>query len=116
WTSGFGVDCAATASNSANVANPSPVSSARWASRRHRLAKWAARVRGRGVWPTALLFIAPCRSGGSILRDSFRLSPNMTRYAINETAVYDKYVRWCGRTGSRGPSYPIELQAKRLVQ
>jgi RNA-directed DNA polymerase len=22
-------------------------------------------------------------------------------------AVYAKYVRWCGRTGSRGPSYPI---------
>jgi hypothetical protein len=31
----------------------------------------------------------------------------MTRYNIEETAVYDKYVRWCGRTGSRGPSYPI---------
>ena len=33
----------------------------------------------------------------------------MTRYTINETAVYDKYVRWCGRTGLRGPSYPIGL-------
>src|ERR1035441_7106805 len=31
----------------------------------------------------------------------------MTRYNIRETAVYDKYVRWCGRTGSQGPSYPI---------
>ncbi len=31
----------------------------------------------------------------------------MTRYNIEETAVYDKYVRWCGRTGPRGPSYPI---------
>src|ERR1700730_12635367 len=31
----------------------------------------------------------------------------MTRYNIEETALYDKYVRWCGRTGSRGPSYPI---------
>ena len=31
----------------------------------------------------------------------------MMRYDIEETAVYDKYVRWCGRTGSRGPSYPI---------
>ena len=26
---------------------------------------------------------------------------------FEETAVYGKYVRWCGRTGSRGPSYPI---------
>ena len=26
-----------------------------------------------------------------------------------ETAVYDKYVRWCGRTGPRGPSYPIPV-------
>jgi hypothetical protein len=32
----------------------------------------------------------------------------MMCYAIEETAVYAKYVRWCGRTGSRGPSYPIE--------
>jgi hypothetical protein len=39
-------------------------------------------------------------------------SPSMTRYNIEETAVYDKYVRWCGRTGSRGPSYPIH---RRLV-
>jgi hypothetical protein len=31
----------------------------------------------------------------------------MMRYDIEETAVYDKYVRWCGRTGPRGPSYPI---------
>ena len=31
---------------------------------------------------------------------------NMIRYNIEETAVYDKYVRWCGRTGPRGPSYP----------
>ena len=29
------------------------------------------------------------------------------RYDIEETAVYDKYVRWCGRTGPQGPSYPI---------
>ena len=28
---------------------------------------------------------------------------NMIRYNIEETAVYDKYVRWCGRTGPRGP-------------
>jgi hypothetical protein len=35
------------------------------------------------------------------------LSPNMICYDINETAVYAKYVRWCGRTGLRGPSYPI---------
>jgi hypothetical protein len=33
----------------------------------------------------------------------------MTCYDINETAVYGKYVRWCGRTGLRGPSYPIQL-------
>jgi hypothetical protein len=32
----------------------------------------------------------------------------MMRYDIEETAVYDKYVRWCGRTGPRGPSYPIQ--------
>ena len=31
----------------------------------------------------------------------------MMRYDIEETAVYDKYVRWCGRTGPQGPSYPI---------
>ena len=31
---------------------------------------------------------------------------NMIRYNIEETAVYDKYVRWCGRTGPLGPSYP----------
>jgi len=30
------------------------------------------------------------------------------RYNIEETAVYGKYVRWCGRTGPRGPSYPIQ--------
>ena len=30
------------------------------------------------------------------------------RYDIEETAVYDKYVRWCGRTGPQGPSYPIQ--------
>jgi len=35
----------------------------------------------------------------------------MTRYNIEETAVYDKYVRWCGRTGPRGPSYPILVEA-----
>jgi len=29
-----------------------------------------------------------------------------------ETAVYDKYVRWCGRTGPRGPSYPIPCREK----
>ena len=39
---------------------------------------------------------------------------NMIRYNIEETAVYDKYVRWCGRTGPRGPSYPNPaLVAKR---
>jgi hypothetical protein len=32
----------------------------------------------------------------------------MMRYDIEETAVYAKYVRWCGRTGSRGPSSPID--------
>jgi hypothetical protein len=30
------------------------------------------------------------------------------RYDIEETAVYAKYVRWCGRTASRGLSYPID--------
>ena len=34
----------------------------------------------------------------------------MMRYDIEETAVYDKYVRWCGRTGPRGPSYPIPVR------
>jgi hypothetical protein len=33
----------------------------------------------------------------------------MTAYTLNETAVYAKYVRWCGRTGPRGPSYPIDF-------
>src|SRR5947208_15990701 len=31
-----------------------------------------------------------------------------------ETAVYIKYVRWCGRTGPRGPSYPISRLSSRL--
>ena len=38
---------------------------------------------------------------------------NMIRYNIEETAVYDKYVRWCGRTGPRGPSYPIPRSTER---
>jgi hypothetical protein len=38
----------------------------------------------------------------------------MRRYNIEETAVYDKYVRWCGRTGPRGPSYPISRLSRRL--
>ena len=32
-------------------------------------------------------------------KGSFHWSSNMMRYDIEETAVYDKYVRWCGRTG-----------------
>src|SRR5207245_2950734 len=32
-----------------------------------------------------------------------------------ETAVYGKYVRWCGRTGPRGPSYPIRAIISHLL-
>jgi len=39
--------------------------------------------------------------------DSFHWSHGMMRCDTEETAVYGKYVRWCGRTGPRGPSYPI---------
>ena len=39
----------------------------------------------------------------------------MRRYTIEETAVYAKYVRWCGRTGPRGPSYPIVPKVLRYV-
>ena len=39
----------------------------------------------------------------------------MMRYDIEETAVYDKYVRWCGRTGPRGPSYPILARLRAIV-
>jgi hypothetical protein len=31
----------------------------------------------------------------------------MTRYAIKRNRRIRKYVRWCGGTGPRGPSYPI---------
>ena len=37
------------------------------------------------------------------------------RYDIEETAVYDKYVRWCGRTGPQGPSYPIQQPTRRRL-
>ena len=40
----------------------------------------------------------------------------MMRYDIEETAVYDKYVRWCGRTGPRGPSYPILARLRASVR
>jgi len=42
-------------------------------------------------------------------RDSSIWSISMMRYNLEETAVYGKYVRWCG-TGPRGPSYPIQQQ------
>jgi hypothetical protein len=37
------------------------------------------------------------------------------RYDIEETAVYGKYVRWCGRTGPRGPSYPMQVRRPSLT-
>src|ERR1022692_4421119 len=82
WTSGCGVNCAATASSSANEAPPVPRYCGRWASRRRRPAKWAVRAKGRGVWPVARRFTAPCRPGGFASRDSYLCSLNMTRYTI----------------------------------
>jgi hypothetical protein len=39
-------------------------------------------------------------------------APLVRFHHSEETAVYDKYVRWYGRTGSRGPSYPIGSRLK----
>ena len=82
WTSGFGADCAVTASNNANAASPSPGYSGNWACRRHRQAEWAVPAKGHGESPIAPRSTRPCRSNGSTLRASFHLSPNMTRYTI----------------------------------
>src|SRR6266704_3415489 len=69
--------------------------------------RWLPPAKAGGVsrWPAR--YIRRCRRTGSHPRVSHLWSTSMTRYNIEETAVYDKYVRWCGRTGPRGPSYPI---------
>jgi hypothetical protein len=56
---------------------------------------------GKGWWRLSLgrpVHQAMSRNG-SLHRDSYLCSASMMRYDIEETAVYDKYVRWCGRTG-----------------
>jgi hypothetical protein len=74
------------------------------------------RVSYRVAWATA-----QWRGGTDLLCEWRPLPPTVSNreralaaYAaepIEETAVYDKYVRWCGRKGPRGPSYPILLRA-----
>jgi hypothetical protein len=87
-TSGFGESFAAIASSNASAASPSPAYSGGWDCPPHRQAEWAVLVRGRGVSPIPPNFTELCRSSGSMLRNSCRLSPNMIRSNINETAVY----------------------------
>src|SRR2546426_4179320 len=107
WTNGFGESCAAIVSNNASAGSPSLDSSSTWALRRRSPIAWLLPAKAGGVsrWPAR--YIRRCRRTGSHPRVSHLWSTSMTRYNIEETAVYDKYVRWCGRTGPRGPSYPI---------
>jgi hypothetical protein len=73
---------------------------------------------GKGWWRMALSPQASqamsadwCRSQGII--------PLVVKYdelTMIETAAYDKYVRWCGRTGPRGPSYPILAFFRSLLE
>jgi hypothetical protein len=108
-TSGFGAGCAATASSSANAASPSPGYSGSWACPPHRQAEWVVPARGRGVSPIALRSTEPCRSDGSTLRDSSHLSPNMTRYTINETAVYIQVSTVVWEDGAVRPLLPDRI-------
>src|SRR5947209_4132369 len=107
WTNGFGESCAAIVSNNASAGSPSLDSYSTWALRRRSPIAWLLPAKAGGVsrWPAR--YIRRCRRTGSHPRVSHLWSTSMTRYNIEETAVYDKYVRWCGRTGPRGPSYPI---------
>jgi len=59
-------------------------------------AGWAE-LASAGAWSCMVRGIRPPRALASLELVS----------TLPETAVYDKYVRWCGRTGPRGPSYPI---------
>src|ERR1700674_1428135 len=99
WTNGFGENCAVIVSSNASAAAPWPGSSGNWACPRFRLADSPCRGKVRGVWPSPGRRIQPCLSNGFLDKGSFHWSSNMMRYDIEETAVYVKYVRWCGRTG-----------------
>src|SRR2546422_1678734 len=115
WTNGFGESCAAIVSNNASAGSPSLDSSSTWALRRRSPIAWLLPAKAGGVsrWPAR--YIRRCRRTGSHPRVSHLWSTSMTRYNIEETAVYDKYVRWCGRTGPRGPSYPIRANFSHLL-
>ena len=88
-------------------------SSSTWALRRRSPIAWLLPVKVGGVSLWLARCIRRCRRTGSQPKGSRLWSASMTRYNIEETAVYDKYVRWCGRTGSRGPSYPIPRERAR---
>src|SRR5207245_11358400 len=115
WTNGFGESCAAIVSNNASAGSPSLDSSSTWALRRRSPIAWLLPAKAGGVsrWPAR--YIRRCRRTGSHPRVSHLWSTSITRDNIEETAVYDKYVRWCGRTGPRGPSYPIRSNFSHLL-